>query len=101
VNETRFRVPDTCVYLTRRKDKIFSTPPFLEVEVLSKDDRMSEMQERIDDYIAFGAPCVWVIDPLRKRGYVYTANGAREARDGVLRTASPDIAFALDRLVDD
>ena len=100
VNETRFRVPDTCVYLTRRKEKIFSAPPFLVIEVLSKDDRMSEMQERIDDYIAFGVPYVWVIDPLRKRGYVYTANGASEAKDGVLRTADPDIAFSLGSLVE-
>src|SRR5438105_4110678 len=79
VKAERFRVPDVCVYLDREPDEeIFTTPPFLVVEILSKDDRVSELQEKIDDYLDFGIPFVWVIDPRRRIGWVHTASGSYE-----------------------
>jgi len=96
VSPRRFRVPDVCVYLGAEPDEeVFTTPPFLVVEILSPDDRASEMQEKISDYLGFGTPQVWVIDPRLKRGWVYTAEGSREAKDGVLRTSDPEIALPL------
>src|ERR1700676_2242235 len=39
VKATRFRVPDVCVYLGQEPDEqVFRTPPFLAIEILSKDD---------------------------------------------------------------
>lgn len=99
VSRARFRVPDVCVYLGGEPDEeVFTTPPFLVVEILSPDDRASEVQETIDDYLRFGALHVWVIDPRLKRGWVHTVEGSREARDGVLRTAEPEIALPLAEL---
>ena len=52
VKARRFRVPDVCVVVGQEpQEQIFTLPPFLCIEILSKDDRMSEMQERIDDYL--------------------------------------------------
>jgi Uma2 family endonuclease len=76
-------------------EQIFTQPPFLCVEVLSPDDRAAAIQEKIDDYLAFGVSYVWVINPHARRGYIHTAEGSREAKDGVLRTANPDIAIPL------
>jgi Uma2 family endonuclease len=99
VGATRFRVPDLCVYIGEEpEEQVFRTPPFLVVEILSKDDRASELQEKIDDYLAFGVPYVWVVDPRRRSGIVYTAEGSREARDRVLRTREPEIELELDPL---
>src|SRR5579871_1938067 len=71
VKARRIRVPDVCLIRggkpTRR---IITTPPFLVVEVLSPEDRMSEMQERINDYLEFGVPFVWVVDPMKHRAFV-------------------------------
>jgi len=39
-----------------------------------------------------------VIDPRLQRGWVHTAEGSREAKDGVLRTADPEIALPLAQL---
>src|SRR5579862_9366625 len=48
VKATRFRVPDLCVYIGAEPDEqIFRTPPFLAVEILSKDDRAGELQEKL------------------------------------------------------
>jgi hypothetical protein len=47
-----------------------------------------------------GVPHVWVIDPRRRQGYHFTADGMREAKDGILRTSSPDMAVPLAALFD-
>jgi Uma2 family endonuclease len=59
---------------------------------------MDDMQERIDDYLNFGVSYVWVVNPRNRRGYVYTREGMKEATDGVLRTAGPEIEVSLARL---
>jgi Uma2 family endonuclease len=65
------------------------------IEILSPEDTMSRMQERINDYLTFGVAHVWVLDPRTKRAYDYTANGMRETKDGVLRTEYPQITVPL------
>jgi Uma2 family endonuclease len=98
VKPTRFRVPDVCVVAGNEPgEQILTSPPFLCVEILSKDDRMTEMQERIDDYLSFGVRYVWLVDPRTKRAYVYTATGIYEAKDA-LRTENPKIALPLEEL---
>lgn len=87
VAATRFRVPDvTIIRGGKPRGRIITTPPIAVVEVLSPDDRASEVQERIDDYLNFGIPAVWVLHPSTHRGFLYTADGMREARDGILRS---------------
>ncbi len=98
VKPTRFRVPDVCVVAgDEPKEQILISPPFLCVEILSKDDRMSEMQERIEDYLSFGVRYVWVLDPRTKRAYVHTPEGSHEVRDA-LRTENPEVTLPLDEL---
>src|SRR5580658_2501623 len=41
VKPSRFRVPDVCVAVDHSNDSILTKPPFLCVEVLSPEDRMS------------------------------------------------------------
>jgi Uma2 family endonuclease len=99
VKARRFRVPDVCLIAgDKPKGRIVTEPPFLVVEVLSPEDRMVEMQERIDDYLAFGVKYVWIVDPSTRRGYVHTSEGSREAKDGVLRTDDPRIEVPLSEL---
>ncbi len=96
VSPTRYRVPDICVFVGPEPDEqIFTSPPFLCVEVLSPEDRMSRMQERIDDYLAFGVEYVWVVDPKTQRAWVYRSEGMHEVRDGILRTENPEITVPL------
>jgi Uma2 family endonuclease len=96
VKAKRFRVPDIIVVSAPAKGTpIVHEPPLLCVEILSRDDRMREMQERVDDYLAFGVPCVWVLDPRARRGFIYTSDGMREAKDGILRVAGSKIEVPL------
>jgi hypothetical protein len=56
---------------------------------------MQEMQERVDDYLAVGVRCVWVIHPHTRRVFTYTHEGVSEARDGVLRLEDRNIRVTL------
>ena len=56
-----------------------TSPPFVCIEILSKDDTMQYMQEKIDDYLHFGVPYVWIVNPLNKKAYVVTRAGMVEA----------------------
>lgn len=101
VKPTRFRIPDICVLAPGApREEIITHPPFLCVEVLSKDDTMSAIMERVEDYLAMGVPNVWIVDPWRHRGYHSTRDGMKEAKDRVLRTAKPDLEVPLAALFD-
>jgi Uma2 family endonuclease len=96
VSARRFRVPDICVYAgASPSEQVFRTPPFICIEIVSPKDRMERMQDRIDDYISFGVPYVWVIHPRTRRVWVHTPQGIEEIKDGVLHTESPVLAVSL------
>jgi len=96
VSKTRFRIPDVCVYVgDDPQDRIFHTPPFICIEILSPEDRVARTQERIDDYLTFGVSYVWVIDPETRRVWVHTSDGSCEAKDGILRTQNPELIVNL------
>ena len=97
VRPDRFRVPDICVVLGAKPlEQILTKPPFLCIEVLSPEDRMSRVQDRVEDYLAMGVPYVWVLDPATKRAWSVTpAEGWREEKSGVLRTENPVIEVPL------
>ena len=97
VKPTRFRIPDVCVVLGTPNDQILTRPPLLCIEIVSRDDRMSQMQERIDDYLAMGVRYVWVLDPASRRAYIATAeSGLQEFKGPVLRTENPSLDLPLD-----
>ena len=96
VKPTRFRIPDVCVVLGGKpQGRIIVTPPVLVIEVLSPDDRVVDLEEKIDDYLAFGVKYVWVVNPRTHRGYIYTSEGTQEAKEGLLRTKDPEIQLPL------
>lgn len=64
--------------------------PDLAVEVLSPSDRATELQEKLDDYLAAGTAAVWVIDPARRAVEVHTADDRiRRLRDGDTLDGAP------------
>jgi len=64
------------------------------VEVMSPDDTISAMQDRLDDYLKFGVRHIWVIDPWKYRGWVVTDAGWALAAE-MMRTTDGRIALPL------
>jgi Uma2 family endonuclease len=101
VSPTRFRVPDVTVVKTSQvQGEIFTAPPHLCIEILSKYDTLDYMQEKIDDYLRFGVAYTWIINPRLRKGYVATKAGIVEAESGILETSDPDIRVPLAELLD-
>ena len=87
VSPTRVRVPDVCVFLSDPGERVPTRAPFICIEVLSPDDRLSRVQVRINDYLDMGVRYVWVLDPETRQADIATAaEGFREVKTGVLRT---------------
>ncbi|MGH7214797.1 MAG: Uma2 family endonuclease [Tepidisphaeraceae bacterium] len=51
---------------TGRPVKFWQGAPDLAVEVVSPDDTMAEVEEKVDDYLNAGARLVWVVNPRRR-----------------------------------
>jgi len=93
---TRFRLPDICVVLgPDGEGQILRTAPFLCIEIFSKDDRAEDIQEKIEEYLAFGVKYVWIVNHRNRLAYVHTAAGATKADGGVLKTTDPEITVPL------
>jgi len=102
VSATRFRIPDvTVVKTSQAQDEIFRLPPHLCIEILSREDTMDYMQEKIDDYLRFGVPYIWIISPRNRKAYIVTVAGMVEAKSGVLETQDPNISISLPSLFEE
>jgi len=94
VKATRFRVPDICIIAgPEPEEQILTSPPLACIEILSREDRWSEVLERVEDYLSFGVRYVWVIDPRTRKAYRCSPAGLQESQE--LRSESPDFAVPL------
>ncbi len=70
VSERHYCIPDVLVMRNSDPaDAIVKVAPLLCIEILSRDDRMTEMQEKVDDYLEMGVEMVWVVDPRRRKAF--------------------------------
>ncbi|MCC6124668.1 MAG: Uma2 family endonuclease [Pirellulales bacterium] len=75
-NPDTVRAPDVAFVRAERippggQKKFFEGPPDLAVEVLSPDDRSSEVNAKIRDWLQAGCVQVWVVDPQTESVMVY------------------------------
>jgi Uma2 family endonuclease len=92
----RIRIPDVVVCDAPIPDEeVLTRPPYLCIEVMSPEDTMAGLQDRLDEYLQFGVPNVWGVDPWKRRGWRVTTEGWAIAADGIMRTADGRIAMPL------
>ena len=76
-NPDTLRGPDVAFILRERFEaqpdhsKVFSGPPDLAVEVLSKSNTSQAMHAKVADYLAAGTRLVWLVDTEHERVEVY------------------------------
>lgn len=99
VSPTRFRVPDITVTKAGLKwERILRTPALLFIEILSPEDTMGRVRQRVDDYLKFGTEHIWVIDPDLRKAYICTKTGFHEPESGVLTVPGTPIQVVLSEL---
>ncbi len=97
VSPTRFRVPDVTV-LSRSApiEQIVVTPPVAVFEILSPENRMTAMMEKLADYERMGISGIWIIDPKKTVAYAYREGTIEPA--STLGLPSLGIAFTLEEV---
>lgn len=99
ITPSRFRIPDVCVISRDQPiEPVFTRVPLICIEVLSKDDTLRGIQDRIDDYLNFGVSNIWILDPASRRAYICARGQFREPEENVLRVSSSPIAIPLAEL---
>ncbi len=82
ISPNRFRIPDVClVSLDEAVEQILTKPPLVCIEILSPEDTVRRLQERVEDYRQLGMPNIWVLDPGTRRGYDCRPSGWFEATE--------------------
>lgn len=101
ISPTRYRVPDLLVMRkTQHFERVLTSPPFLCIEIVSPEDRISRTTEKVKEYLKFGVEYVWVIDPQTQTAWQYTSGKTEVARD-FLTTTNPDLSISLSELFTD
>lgn len=99
INSSRFRVPDLMVTTSNDAEpRIVKEPPLLCIEILSSEDRMSAMEERVRDYASLGVPTSWVLDPWRSLAYQAEPSCVLQPENTSLVAAAGAIVIAVDDL---
>ena len=81
-------------------DRIPSIPPFLSIEILSPEDRITRMQPKIAEYLGIGVEWIWLIDPLEKSAICYSQRNPAGVLTEVLSTENPAIEIPLAAALD-
>jgi Uma2 family endonuclease len=99
VKPTRFRCPDLSVlHAEAPRERIITHPPLIAIEILSPEDRLSRMQDKIEDYLAFGVKNVWILDPETRRAWTAHAEGLHLVQTGELTVPETPIRVVLSEL---
>jgi Uma2 family endonuclease len=81
ISPTRYRVPDVCVYEEEPEEQIFHAAPWIVLEILSPEDRMSLMERKIEDYYLVGCPHIWILDPWLRKAYRFDGTAIVEVSE--------------------
>ncbi len=75
LSQGRVRIPDVSVFHpSEPQQPVPDTPPYIAIEVLSHEDRLTEVRAKLEEYRAWGVAHVWLVDPYARR--MYTCDGS-------------------------
>ena len=76
----RFRILDVAIYADHEPaDEVPSEPPLIAIEIVSREDRYTDLLEKLEEYRQWGAAHVWLLDPWLRKASVYRSGSLEEA----------------------
>lgn len=82
-------------------EPVITHPPLICIEILSKDDTLRGMQQRVADYAALGIPNIWLFDPERRHVWTCDADSMTRVTGETLAASGTDILIPLDEIWSD
>ena len=96
VRERWYPIPDVCVYtMPGSEERYPSRPPLLWIEILSHDDRMTDVWAKAKELVENGVPYVWIVDPHTLESELWTTAGMEPVTDKTLRLTGSPIMIPL------
>lgn len=96
--EDLFRVPDVTVFGGAPPAQLVpDRAPLCVVEIVSRDDRYTELLQKLDEYQRWGVPHIWVVDPWLERLSTYDDGSLRQTAE--LRLSGIDRPIVIGELV--
>ena len=90
-----FRVVDLAVFAGKLPKELIPTQPQLvAIEIVSPDDRHTEVLEKLEEYRRWGVANVWLVDPWLKKLHTYTETGLIQVSEFTLHEYSLRITTA-------
>lgn len=100
LQERRYRIPDVMVTRGKPAERVVTSPPLLCIEILSSEDRIARINTRIQDYLAFGVPAVWLVDPEERRLWIYRPGVPFEEALGSVKLDNTSIEIPFSAIFD-
>jgi Uma2 family endonuclease len=66
-----YLIPDIAVFHPEKPELVPDTPPLVAIEIFSPDDRLPAIEEKLEEYRAWGVRHTWLVDPHSKRMYIW------------------------------
>jgi Uma2 family endonuclease len=96
VRKSNYRIPDVTVLpIGSSKEPVLRQPPLLVIEILSPRDTLKNMTKRCEDYVQFGIPNIWIVDPETRQAWYLTAQGLSRVDSGELVVQNTPIRVGL------
>ena len=104
INSSRVRVADFAILRADApREKVTETPPLICIEIMSPQDRLSRAEQVLADYFAMGVANIWLIDPIRRSAFTFTANRLQKSstlelttQDGLIHLSVGELFENLD-----
>lgn len=96
IRQRKYRIPDLMVLTagTPLPDLVIEQSPLLCIEVVSPKDRLSDLVLRAGEHLEIGVPMTWIVDPKKKKSWIYSDQGTLESSDPVLRHGQIELPIA-------
>ena len=95
ISGRRVRISDLAMLRANApREPVTETPPYICIEVLSPEDRLSRAKLVLQDYLAMGVEHIWLVDPQTRTVYTFDAEGLHEQDD--LSLTVPNTSIHID-----
>jgi Uma2 family endonuclease len=92
-----YRIPDFALYESEPEGELPDIPPLLIIEIASPDDRRRDVEQKLEEYRAWGVAHVWFVEPELKKLYIWDGgliNVARLELPEFQLTVTPEDLFS-------
>ena len=102
VDPTHFRVPDVSLISRQApREQVVTISPLAVFEILSPEDTMARMLEKLSEYEGMGIGAIWLIEPKKRTYFLYKAGqlltaSTFELPGSSLRVPLSEIAALID-----